>query len=54
MVFVKNASPDYSVVRSSTRENRYLPKDFVTRLEEQYSSRWQQQELEGQFCDLEG
>lgn len=27
---------------------------FVARLEEQYSSTWQQQELEGEFCDLEG
>lgn len=52
--FVKNATPDYAVIRSSTRENRYLPKDFVTRLQEQYSSTWQQQELEGEFCDLEG
>lgn len=52
--FVQKAGTDYAVVRSSTRENRYLPKDFVTRLEEQYSSTWQQQELEGEFCDLEG
>jgi len=52
--FVKNASPDYAVIRSSTRDNIYLPKDFVTRLQEQYSSTWQQQELEGEFCDLEG
>jgi predicted phage terminase large subunit-like protein len=32
----------------------YLMLHFVTRLEEQYSSTWQQQELEGEFCDLEG
>jgi len=51
--FVKNPSSDYAVIRSSTRENKFLPPDFVKRLEEQYSTQWQKQEIEGQFCDLE-
>jgi len=52
--FVKTGSPDYQVIRSSTRENRYLPADFVTRLESQYTEQWQRQEISGEFCELEG
>lgn len=53
-MFVKNGSPDYEVIQSSTRDNPYLPPDFVSRLEGQYTHQWQQQEIEGQFCELEG
>jgi predicted phage terminase large subunit-like protein len=53
-MFVKAGTSDYEVIRSSTRENRYLPADFVTRLEQQYTHQWQQQEIEGEFCELEG
>jgi predicted phage terminase large subunit-like protein len=53
--FVKAAnSPDYAVVRSSTRDNTFLPPDFIGRLEQQYTHQWQQQEIEGEFCELEG
>ena len=52
--FVKNGSVEYAVIRSSTRENPYLPADFVSRLEQQYTATWQQQEIEGEFCELEG
>lgn len=52
--FVKSNSPDYAVIRGSTRTNPYLPQDFVSRLEQQYSSTWQAQEIDGNFCDLEG
>jgi predicted phage terminase large subunit-like protein len=52
--FVKASSPDYAVIRSSTRDNSFLPADFVKRLESQYTHQWQQQEIEGAFCELEG
>ncbi|MGI9068557.1 MAG: phage terminase large subunit [Pyrinomonadaceae bacterium] len=52
--FVKTESPDYDVIRSSTRENLFLPANFVERLQAQYTSQWQRQEIEGEFCELEG
>ena len=52
--FVTNNSPDYEVVRSATKENIYLPKDFVKTLEEAYTAGWREQELEGLFVELEG
>jgi predicted phage terminase large subunit-like protein len=52
--FVKPTSPDYAVIQSSTRDNVFLPASFVERLQSQYTHQWQQQEIEGQFCELEG
>jgi predicted phage terminase large subunit-like protein len=52
--FAKTESPDYAMIRSSTRENVFLPASFVDRLESQYTHQWQQQEIEGEFCELEG
>jgi predicted phage terminase large subunit-like protein len=52
--FVKTKSPDYAVIQSSTRDNVFLPASFVERLQSQYTHQWQQQEIEGQFCELEG
>ncbi len=52
--FVKNATADYAVIHSRTHDNTFLPRGFITRLEEQYTAGWQQQELMGEFCDLEG
>lgn len=52
--FVKSQSPDYEVIRSSTRDNVFLPSSFVERLASQYTHQWQQQEIEGEFCELEG
>jgi predicted phage terminase large subunit-like protein len=52
--FAKTESPDYVVIRSSTRDNSFLPADFVKRLEGQYTNQWQRQEIEGEFCELEG
>jgi predicted phage terminase large subunit-like protein len=53
-VFVKSESPDYAVIQSSTRDNIFLPSSFVERLQGQYTHQWQQQEIEGEFCELEG
>lgn len=52
--FAKNVSPDYAVIQSSTRDNKFLPKTFVERLQGQYTEQWQRQEIEGEFCELEG
>lgn len=52
--FVKTESTDYAVIRSSTRANIFLPANFVERLQSQYTHQWQQQEIEGEFCELEG
>jgi phage terminase large subunit-like protein len=52
--FVKADSADYAVIRSSTRDNIFLPQTFVERLAAQYTQQWQRQEIEGEFCELEG
>jgi predicted phage terminase large subunit-like protein len=53
-VFVKSQSPDYAVIRSSTRDNVFLPASFVERLQSQYTNQWARQEIDGEFCELEG
>lgn len=53
-LFIKTTNPDYAVIRSSTRDNIFLPASFVERLESQYTHQWQRQEIEGEFCELEG
>lgn len=45
---------DYSVTKSSTRENPYLPPTFIQSLENSYTSAYLQQEVEGDFVEPEG
>lgn len=45
---------DYAMIRSSTRDNPFLPADFVASLEHAYTSEWQRQEIEGEFVDPAG
>lgn len=45
---------DHAVIRSSTRQNIYLPQTFVSTLEQAYTSEWQRQEIEGEFIDPAG
>jgi phage terminase large subunit-like protein len=45
------SGPDYQLITSSTRENRYLPSEFVATLERTYTARMARQEIEGQFLD---
>lgn len=45
---------DYAITHSSTRDNVFLPSEFVRSLEQSYTSEWQQQEIEGQFVDPSG
>jgi predicted phage terminase large subunit-like protein len=41
--------PDYALIRSSTRDNPYLPPSFVRGLEVGYTSEFALQEIEGEF-----
>jgi predicted phage terminase large subunit-like protein len=45
---------DYAIVRSSSRENPFLPGDFIRSLEASYTSEWLRQEVEGEFVDPAG
>lgn len=51
--FVKGGD-DYAAVKSSTRDNPYLPKEFVKSLESSYTSDYLRQEVEGEFIEAEG
>jgi len=52
--FIRSESHDYEVIKSSTRDNPFLPSGFVQRLEAQYTSVWQQQEIDGLFVEIAG
>jgi PBSX family phage terminase large subunit len=52
--WVERQDPRYGIVQSSTRENKFLPKDFVTDLESDYTSEFAAQEVDGQFVAFEG
>lgn len=45
------SGPDYSMVHSSSRQNPYLPPEFIRSLEATYSTRMMRQEVEGEFID---
>lgn len=45
---------DHVTIRSSTRDNAFLPADFVKSLEAAYTSEWLRQEVEGEFIDPAG
>lgn len=44
----------YTTIRSSTRDNAYLPQEFVKSLEASYTAEWLRQEVEGEFVDPAG
>ena len=46
--------PNYTIIQSSTRDNVYLPTEFVQSLQSAYTSEWQRQEIEGEFVDPAG
>lgn len=48
-IWAKEPQPGYELIRSSTRENRFLPADFVHSLEQSYTRRFARQEIEGEF-----
>lgn len=45
---------DYATIRSSTRDNPFLPPAFLQSLEASYPSEWLRQEVEGEFIDPAG
>ena len=49
-----NGGPDYEVIKSSTRANPYLPREFIASLERSYTADWRKQEIEGEFTDPTG
>ena len=53
-LFVTRQLVDYDIIRSTTRQNPYLPSDFVTTLEGTYAGQFRQQEIEGEFVQPEG
>src|SRR5262249_15749361 len=46
--------PNTELIRSRTADNPFLPAEFAETLRGQYTERTALQELEGEFCDLEG
>jgi len=44
----------YALIRSSSRDNPYLPSEFLHSLEASYTSEFAAQEIEGQFVDPTG
>jgi phage terminase large subunit-like protein len=47
-------TPDHEIIRSSTRDNPFLPPDFVASLEQAYTSEFARQEIEGEFMEPAG
>lgn len=52
--FHQRKNPQYFVVRSKTRDNVYLPEEYVRTLEETYTSQFARQELDGEDVDALG
>ena len=53
-LFVTQQLPGYDLIRSSSRDNPYLPRDFIGSLEQAYAGQFRQQEIEGEFVQPEG
>jgi hypothetical protein len=51
--FVENGDDNYHVVYSSSRQNKFLPSNFVDTLQKQYADGFASQEIDGKFVDLE-
>lgn len=49
-----NGGGDYAIARSSSRDNTFLPHDFVRSLEQAYTSEFARQEIEGEFTEPAG
>ena len=52
--FVEAANPEYGHIQSATRENTYLPPEYLQSLEANYSSSFHDQELLGAFTSESG
>lgn len=47
--FVEKQDPNYKLIRASTYDNPYLPKDYVENLQKEYPESWVKRYLEGEF-----
>jgi PBSX family phage terminase large subunit len=50
----REASGNYDLIRASTRDNRFLPVDFVRDLQDAYTGEFARQEIDGEFVAFEG
>lgn len=51
---IRDGFKDYALITSKTRDNVYLPAEYVRTLEESYTSDFARQELDGEFIDARG
>lgn len=47
--FVEKGNTNYHLVKSSTYDNPYLPKDYVANLKQEYPENWVKRYLDGEF-----
>lgn len=52
--FVEDPDEEHDTVRASTKDNPHLPDEYIRSLEEQYTERFRQQEVEGKFIESQG
>jgi len=52
--FVESPSEEHETVRATTHDNPHLPDEYIESLEEQYTERFRQQEIEGRFVEAQG
>lgn len=52
--WVEKGDPAYQIIHASTRENTYLPSEYVADLESNYVGEFAKQEIEGDFVAFEG
>jgi len=52
--WVERGDEQYRIIHASTRENRYLPPEYLRDLEANYTAEFAKQEIEGDFVAFEG
>lgn len=52
--WVENARQGYEAIRASSRENRFLPKEYIEDLVDNYAGEYAKQEIDGEFVAFEG
>lgn len=52
--FGKQNDPDVQLFKITTRDNPFLPPEYYRAIRKQYTSAFSEQELEGEFIDLQG
>jgi predicted phage terminase large subunit-like protein len=52
--FVRDATPDYAVIKASTESNTFLPPGFIGSLRQSYTASWQRQEIDGEWIEQQG